>query len=195
MKKILIIILTTVITMEGYSAMIPAIHYNVAGNSKAAYLSLEIFFKSYDTSVLKRLKKTVIVPDEPARLSDADIMYMQGKNAQLIPLLAAINPVAYNPAEMSVSDDMLVYAGLFELYAELQGNKQGTGRAGFPWACIRDVILSAFNVSTIIVQFQGMIGSGASWSTVRPFLWQSLRKYGGWFTVAGVIWDIATECF
>ena len=114
-----------------------------------------------------------------------------------MPLLTAINPVAYSPAEMSVTDEMLVYAGVFELYNELQvrGNKQVSGRAGFPWGCIRDVIVSAFNISTIIIEFQTMIGGGATWATVRPFLWQTLRRYGGWFTVAGVIWDIATECF
>ncbi len=196
MKRILILIFAAVLITESKATVIPG---NPENSQQKVYLALEQFFKSYDTAILRRLKKPVAVIDEEeaARPGEAEIIYMQGKNAQLIPLLVAINPVAYNPAEMSVADEMLVYAGVLELYNQMQvpGNKQVTGRAGLPWACIRDVILSAFNIGTIIVEFQAMISGGASWSVVRPFLWQNLRRYGGWFAVAGVIWDIATECF
>ena len=40
-----------------------------AGSREKAFASLELFFKTYDTAVLKRLKKPVIITDEPARLS------------------------------------------------------------------------------------------------------------------------------
>jgi len=200
MKRILILFFAAVLVTDINASVIPDNPgMNPDISRQKAYLALEQFFKSYDTAILRRLKKPVAVIDEEeaARPGEADIIYMQGKNAQLIPLLAAINPVAYNPAEMSVADEMLIYAGVLELHNQLQvpGNKQVTGRAGLPWACIRDVILSAFNIGTIIVEFQAMISGGASWSVVRPFLWQNLRRYGGWFAVAGVIWDIATECF
>ena len=36
---------------------------------------------------------------------------------------------------------------------------------------------------------------GGSWSTVRGLLWRTLKRYGGWMAAAGVIYDIATECF
>ena len=107
-----------------------------------------------------------------------------------------INPVVYSPALMNPADEMVVFAGVFELYKEMQiQGKQVSGRMQIPWECIKDVIVGAFNVATIIIEFQTMVESNATWSTIRPFLWRSLRRYGGWFMVAGVIWDIATECF
>lgn len=161
--------------------------------SGQAFISFQQFFKSYDTAVLHRLIKPVIETDEPARLSNADIEYMRAKNIQLMPMLNNIRPGVYNVSVMNPDDEMLVYAGLIECYYEMGGNL--TQRAAFPWTCIKDVILSAFNVSTLLNMFADMIASGATWSTLRPFLWQSLRRYGGWFTVASIVYTIATQCF
>lgn len=45
---------------------------------------------------------------------------MQQKNTQLISLLSVINPQVYNPALMNPADEMVVFAGVFELYKEMQ---------------------------------------------------------------------------
>ncbi len=184
--------------IESRAAVCPGITAHPVPGRKEAFLALEQFFKSYDTAILRRLKSPVIVMDEEnaARASSTDLVYMQQKNTQLISLLSVINPQVYDPALMNPADEMVVFAGVFELYKEMQiQGKQATGRMQIPWECIKDVIVGAFNVATIIIEFQTLVESNATWSTIRPFLWRNLRRYGGWLMVAGVIWDIATECF
>lgn len=184
--------------IESRAAVYPGKTAQPVPGRKEAFLALEQFFKSYDTAILRRLKRPVAVMEEEnaARAGSTDLVYMQQKNTQLISLLSVINPQVYNPALMNPADEMVVFAGVFELYKEMQiQGKQVTGRMRIPWECIKDVIVGAFNVATIIIEFQTMVESSATWSTIRPFLWRSLRRYGGWFMVAGVIWDIATECF
>ncbi len=198
MKKVLILFFVSVLMIESRAAVCPGKTIQPVPGRKEAYLALEQFFNSYDTAVLRRLKSPVIVKEveEAARTGSPDLEYMQQKNVQLISLLQVINPVVYSPALMNPADEMVVFAGVFELYKEMQiQGKQVSGRMQIPWECIKDVIVGAFNVATIIIEFQTMVESNATWSTIRPFLWRNLRRYGGWFMVAGVIWDIATECF
>ncbi len=199
MKRVLILFIVSVFMIQGRAAVSPVTPAHPVTGRKEAFLALEQFFKTYDTAILRRLKSPAIVKEveEAARTSSPDIEYMQQKNVQLISLLSVINPVAYNPAMMSPADEMVVLAGAIELYKEmqLQGRNSLTGRMRLPWECIKDVLVAAFNVTTIIIQFQALVESGASWATLRPLLWNNLRRYGGWFMVAGVIWDIATECF
>lgn len=198
MKKVLILFFVSLFMIESRAAVYPGKTAQPVPGRKEAFLALEQFFKSYDTAILRRLKRPVAVLEEEnaARAGSTDLVYMQQKNTQLISLLSVINPQVYNPALMNPADEMVVFAGVFELYKEMQiQGKQVTGRMRIPWECIKDVIVGAFNVATIIIEFQTMVESSATWSTIRPFLWRSLRRYGGWFMVAGVIWDIATECF
>ena len=198
MKRVLILFIVSVFMIQGRAAVSPAKPAHPVPGRKEAYLALEQFFKSYDTAILRRLKSPVIEMEDEgaARASSQDLVYMQQKNTQLIQLLSVINPQAYSPALMNPADEMVVFAGVFELYKEMQlQGKQGTGRMRIPWECIKDVIVGAFNITTIVIEFQAMIESNATWSTIRPFLWRNLRRYGGWFMVAAVIWDIATECF
>jgi len=199
MKRILILFFVSIFMIESRAAVCPTKTAHPVPGRKEAFLALEQFFKSYDTAILHRLKSPVIVMDDEgtARTGSPDIVYMQQKNTQLISLLSVINPQAYNPALMNPADEMVVFAGVFELYKEMQiqGKGQVTGRMGFPWECIKDVIVAAFNVTTIIIEFQSLLDAGATWSTLRPVLWRNLRRYGGWLVVAAVVWDIATECF
>ncbi len=198
MKKILILFFVSLFMIEGRAAVYPGKTAQPVPGRKVAFLALEQFFKSYDTAILRRLKRPVAVLEEEnaARAGSTDLVYMQQKNTELISLLSVINPQVYSPALMNPADEMVVFAGVFELYREMQlQGKQVTGRMRVPWECIKDVLVGAFNVAAIIIEFQTLVESSASWSTIRPFLWRSLRRYGGWFMVAGVIWDIATECF
>jgi hypothetical protein len=198
MKRILILFFVSILMIESRAAVCPIKTAQPVSGRKEAFLALEQFFKSYDTAILRRLKSPVIVMEDEgaARTGSPDMVYMQQKNTQLISLLSVINPQAYNPALMNPADEMVVFAGVFELYKEMQiQGKQVTGRMKIPWECIKDILVGAFNVATIIIEFQTLVESSATWSTIRPFLWRSLRRYGGWFMVAGVIWDIATECF
>jgi hypothetical protein len=198
MKRILILFFVSIFMIESRAAVYPGKTAHPVTGRKEAFLALEQFFKTYDTAILRRLKSPVIVMEDEgaARTGSPDMVYMQQKNTQLISLLSVINPQAYNPALMNPADEMVVFAGVFELYKEMQiQGKQGTGRMKIPWECIKDVLVGAFNVATIIIEFQTLVESSATWSTIRPFLWRNLRRYGGWFMVAGVIWDIATECF
>ena len=198
MKKILILFFVSLFMIEGRAAVYPGKTAQPVPGRKVAFLALEQFFKSYDTAILRRLKRPVAVLEEEnaARAGSTDLVYMQQKNTELISLLSVINPQVYNPALMNPADEMVVFAGVFELYREMQlQGKQVTGRMRVPWECIKDVLVGAFNVAAIIIEFQTLVESSASWSTIRPFLWRNLRRYGGWFMVAGVIWDIATECF
>jgi hypothetical protein len=198
MKKLLILFFVSLLMMESQATVFPGKTINPVPGRKEAFLALEQFFKSYDTAILRRLKRPVAVLEDEtaARSGSSDLVYMQQKNTQLISLLSAINPQVYNPALMNPADEMVVFAGALELYKEMniQG-KQGTGRMKVPWECIKDVIVGAFNIASIIIEFQALVESSASWSTIRPFLWRNLRRYGGWLMVAGVIWDIATDCF
>ena len=198
MKKVLILFFVSVLMMESQAAVFPGKAVNPVPGRKEAFLALEQFFKSYDTAILRRLKRPVIALEDEiaARAGSSDLAYMQQKNTQLISLLRVINPQVYDPAMMNPADEMVVFAGAIELYKEMQiQGKQVTGRMKVPWECIKDVIVGAFNIATIIIEFQALVESSATWSTIRPFLWRNLRRYGGWFMVAGVIWDIATECF
>ena len=198
MKKLLILFFVSLFVMESQATVFPGNASNPVPGRKEAFLALEQFFKSYDTAILRRLKRPVAVMEDEvaARSGSSDLVYMQQKNTQLIALLSVINPQVYNPALMNPADEMVVFAGAFELYKEMQiQGKQLTGRMRVPWECIKDVIVGAFNIATIIIEFQTLVESNATWSTIRPFLWRNLRRYGGWFMVAGVIWDIATECF
>ena len=198
MKKVLILFFVSLFMIEGRAAVYPGKTAQPVPGRKEAFLALEQFFKSYDTAILRRLKRPVAVLEEEnaARAGSTDLVYMQQKNTELISLLSVINPQVYSPALMNPADEMVVFAGVFELYREMQlQGKQVTGRMRVPWECIKDVLVGAFNVAAIIIEFQTLVESSASWSTIRPFLWRNLRRYGGWFMVAGVIWDIATECF
>jgi hypothetical protein len=198
MKKLLILFFASLLMMESQATVFPGRTINSVPGRKEAYLALEQFFKSYDTVILRRLKRPVAVMEDEtaARSGSSDLDYMQQKNTQLISLLSAINPQVYNPALMNPADEMVVFAGAFELYKEMQiQGKQVTDRMKVPWECIKDVLIGAFNIASIIIEFQALVESSASWSTIRPFLWRNLRRYGGWFMVAGVIWDIATDCF
>jgi len=198
MKKVLILFFVSLFMIESRAAVYPGKTAQPVPGRKEAFLALEQFFKSYDTAILQRLKRPVIVWEEEntARAGSTDLVYMQQKNTELISLLSVINPQVYNPALMNPADEMVVFAGVFELYKEMQiQGKQVTGRMRVPWECIKDVLVGAFNVAAIIIEFQTLVESNATWSTIRPFLWRNLRRYGGWLMVAGVIWDIATECF
>lgn len=202
MKRILILFFVSMFMMEGRAAVSPSKTVQPVPGRKEAYLALEQFFKSYDTAILRRLKAPAIVKEvegaaRTARTADPDIVYMQQKNIQLISLLSVINPQAYSPALMNPADEMVVFAGAFELYKEMQiqGKGQITDRMGLPWECIKNILVAAFSVASIINQFQSLVEAGSTWTTLRPMLWNSLRRYGGWFMVAGIIWDIATDCF
>lgn len=199
MKRILILFFVTMFMIEGRAAVYPTKTAQPVPGRKEAYLALEQFFKTYDTAILRRLKGPVGVKEVEgtARATNPDIEYMQQKNVQLISLLSVINPQAYSPALMNPADEMVVFAGAIELYKEmqLQGKGQMTDRMGLPWECIKNVLVAAFNIASIINQFQTLVEAGSTWTTLRPLLWNSLRRYGGWFMVAAIIWDIATDCF
>ncbi len=159
---------------------------------KKAFQSLDQFFKSYDTAVLKGVQMPVIKPDEPARMSDGDLQYMQAKNVQLISLLNALNPQLYRPDELRPDDEMLVLAGAVELYRQLAGGLAGRMKA--PWECIKNVIMDAFDITVAWGDILVLFETNTTWANLRPVLWRFLRKYGGWLTVAGVVYDIVTEC-
>ena len=118
---------------------------------------------------------------------------MEAKNLELKNILVAINPIAYSGAD--TQDPLLVISGILEMYFQLTSGQTPEANMHFPWQCIRDVIGGVLSGAAIIASYQNIVASGASWSTVRAFLWQALRKYGGWFTAATALYRIAKTCF
>lgn len=164
-------------------------------NEALTNTSLHDFFLTYDTSVLRSF--LIIIAEGEYNLysnaSESNIEYMVNKNSELITILQNINPVTYSG--MNPNDDMVLIAGLFELYYELEQTTNSVNRAPFPWACIRTVIEGIVTGGGIISSYKAMVASGASWAGVRAFLFQSLKRYGGWMLAAGALYDIVTECF
>lgn len=193
MKRIAILVLVSIIGSNIIMANSNATTNFPYPSLKKETVSLESFFRSYDTVVLKRIISIIPIEDEPARLSNEDLQYMINKNIELISLLSSHRPTVYNPGDMQPDDAVVVYAGLIELSIELEYLRNSANR--FPWRCIGDVILASFNVASIIDDYRALVNSGASWGTVRSFLWRTLKRYGGFFAAAGVLYDIATECF
>jgi hypothetical protein len=152
---------------------------------------LKIFFESYDTSILKAVIFDIGIESAQTDTSDenTNIIYMVEKNAQLIGLLNTINPTTYYG--METNDPMVVLAGLLECSFQLEA---GVSKP-FPWSCIWQVVGGLVSGGSVINSYRALINQGASWATVRSFLWQSLKRYGGWAMAAGAIYDIVTECF
>lgn len=107
-------------------------------------------------------------------------------------LLNSIRPDLYQPSLMRADDEILPIAALIELYFELGGNN--VQRAPLPWTCIKEHLLGAFSINNLFSVFENMVTAGASWSTVRPFIFQSLRRFAGWFTVAMLVYNIIQDC-
>lgn len=160
-------------------------------------LSLEAFFKTYDTAVLNRLRYIEITPMGSTYTNLAinqDLQYMYSKNIELISLLNSINPIAYNSLNMSPEDEIVVLAGVFELYKEQESINNSNIRAAFPWRCIIAVIEGIVTGKEVIAAYKSLIASGAEWVTIRSFIIQCLKRYGGWALAAVVVYDITKEC-
>jgi hypothetical protein len=157
--------------------------------------SLRDFFLTYDTCILRSFLMIITEPENIhySTVRQSYLEYMLTKNSELIAILQNINPVAYSG--MNPSDDLVLIAGLFELHHEFEQTPTSVNRAPFPWACIRSVIEGIVTGRGIIISYNAMIASGASWAGVRAFLFQSLKRYGGWMLAAGALYDIVTECF
>jgi hypothetical protein len=157
--------------------------------------NLEIFFKSYDTNVLKSF---IYVIDEPiqANASGSNVQYMIKKNVELINTLSLIHPSSFTPGEINPDDDLLVYAGLIELYNQLASSSSiNINRAAFPWDCIWGVVGGILDMGALYSEYKALITQGAKWSTIRPFLWNALKRYGGWIVAGRAVYEIVTECF
>jgi hypothetical protein len=160
-------------------------------------VSLQQFFNSYDTSILNRLRysgfsEVSLFSINP--MLSSDLEYIYSKNIELISLLHQINPSLYDPFAMNPSDELILYVGIIELHNELNMTTNSDGRAQFSFQCIRDIIEGIFTVGGVIRAYNTMVASGAGWGTIRTFLWQMLKRYGGWALAAGVLYDIVTTC-
>ena len=68
MKKVLILFFVSVLMMESQAAVFPGKAVNPVPGRKEAFLALEQFFKSYDTAILRRLKRPVIALEDALKL-------------------------------------------------------------------------------------------------------------------------------
>lgn len=196
MKKVSIFILTVFIFSNVLIANTTPLNYKIDLGLCNENNSLESFFKSYDTAILKRIISIIPIEDEQARLSDSDLQYVIGKNTELINILGSMRPNTYNQNQMNMQDEMIVFAGLIELYIDLDpSSSKNINRALLPWECIWGVITGVLDGGALINQYKLLINQGASWGTVRRFLWQGLKRAGGWILAAGAIYEIVTECF
>lgn len=155
------------------------------GTKKNAIARLYNFFKSYDTVKLK-----AVMTLEVGLTNNPNIQYMVDKNRELIGILSAVNPVCYNPEQMNPADDVIVVAGLIELYNEIQ-----SGTNYIPWECIKGVLIGIVGFGSVIDSYNTLVKEGVSWATARGFLWKVLKKYSGWLTAAAAIYEIITKCF
>jgi hypothetical protein len=160
-------------------------------------MRLHNFFNTYDIAVLNRLRNVEF--DSVCLFSAGvevtpDLEYMYTKNAELISILNQINPIVYSSHEMRQNDEMVLYAGIIELYGELATSGGSSIRTSFPWRCILDVLGGVFTLRDLISSYKALIVNGAQWSTIRVFLLQQLKRYGGWAMAIGVIYDVTTEC-
>lgn len=169
------------------------------GNRSAAestnVTDLRSFFLTYDTNILRVLRKGIDpAPDMLSSTNGPGVQYMIAKNTELIGNLSSIRSSVYYG--MNPDDDMAVYAGIIEMVIQLEGG-QGNIRISkpFPWSCIRGVLEGLLTGAGIVESYQALIASGGTWTTVRSFLWTSLKRYAGWWAAAGAIYDIVTECF
>lgn len=137
--------MTTAIKKENYTT---ANSENSRYGSEAVLLNrgenvntdLASFFRSYDTNILKSFRYEIAGP-MMADENPANVQYMINKNAELINILSLINPVSFSSNEMSSNDDIVIYAGLLELYLQLAPPEStSVNRAPFPWECIWSVI-------------------------------------------------------
>lgn len=168
----------------------------VVNNPSFVGTDLVAFFQSYDTSVLKAI---LIPPVEDMMMQSnpdsSNIEYMENKNVELINILSTIHPESYNSNEMNPGDEMIVFAGLLDLYIQLAPLESANlNMAPFPWQCIWSVITGYLDGSGLINQYKLFITEGATWTTVRGFLWQALKRGGGWIIAAGAIYGIVKTC-
>jgi len=158
--------------------------------------SLYTFFKSYDPVILKRVRRGDLIVSSPGEPSP-DITYMIAKNRELISILGSRNSISYNTEEMNPADEMIVYAGIIELYTELKNDAQAPNPSPnfiLPWSCIRQVLTETLSIGSLIEDYYALVRNGATWGSLRTVLWRTLKRYGGWTLAAGVIYDIITEC-
>ena len=148
---------------------------------------LENLFATYDTNVLKSTDSLEV------------ISYMVKKNQELIKILSSNFPHTYNTG-LDPNDEFVTWAGLVHMLAEGEGHFNNAtvsreARYSIDYGCVKGVLLGFFDVASLVEDYVHLIKSGGSWSTVRGLLWRTLKRYGGWMAAAGVIYDIATECF
>ncbi len=150
-------------------------------------VALENFFSTYDYAILSN-------PDSIYVAS-----YMKSKNQELINSLSIDFPQTYLINHLDSTDVLVTWAGLIHMLAEGEGyfssGNISQARIAVNWVCVKDVLLGFFDVASLVEDYAHLIKSGGTWSSVRGLLWRTLKRYGGWWAAAGVIYDISTDCF
>ena len=72
MKKVLILFFVSLFMIESRAAVYPGKTAQPVPGRKEAFLALEQFFKSYDTAILRRLKRPVAVMEEDYNSADPE---------------------------------------------------------------------------------------------------------------------------
>jgi hypothetical protein len=162
-------------------------YFNCDNEVPTPPIYLENLFATYDTNVLKSPDSLEVIP------------YMVKRNQELINILSNNFPHTYY-SSLDPNDEFVTWAGLVHMLAEGEGHFNNAAamreaRYSIDYGCVKGVLLGFFDVASLVEDYVHLIKSGGSWSTVRGLLWRTLKRYGGWMAAAGVIYDIATECF
>jgi hypothetical protein len=146
--------------------------------------------------------------------------YLKGKNQELLNYLSANFSTTFNPDSVSNDSVTLMWAGFIHMLAEGEGafNEsfpiasakflehgpkadlvsffQLKSKANFrlEWSCVRGILEAAFDITSLIEDYVALINGGGTWKSVGRLIWRTAKRYLGWLGVAGVIYDVATNC-
>lgn len=147
---------------------------------------LEDFFNNYDKALLQNPDSNIVKN------------YLIQKNNELINILCTYFPNTYKKSELRADDVYVTLAGLTHMLAEGQGHFSGNSvtvlRIAMDWGCVGNVLMGLIDVVSLVEDYVSLIQGGGTWTTVRGLLWRTLKRYAGWVGVAGVIYEISTEC-